>query len=395
MPSARAPHLPRRRVALVAVAATVAVALSGCSGSGDPADASPTPSPSRAPASATTPAPSGPSTPSRSASASGPVPTGPPSDVVTGLDVPWSVAFLPGGDALVTLRDRAEVLRISASGERTSLGQVPGVAADGEGGLLGVAVSPGFATDATVHLYLTAADDNRVVRTTLGAGGFGPMTPVLTGIPKAGNHNGGRIAWGPDGFLYVGTGDAARPERAQDRRSLGGKILRITADGEPAPGNPVPGSPVWSLGHRNVQGLAWGADGTMFASEFGQNTWDELNVITPGGNYGWPEVEGIEDVDGFVAPIAQWSTADASPSGIAVGPDGAVYMAALRGASLWRIDVDGAKRRGDPVRLLHNRYGRLRDVVMAPDRTLWVLSSNTFRGSPRPGDDRVLRVPVG
>jgi glucose/arabinose dehydrogenase len=222
------------------------------------------------------------------------------------------------------------------------------------------------------------------------------MTTVLTGIPKAGNHNGGRIMWGPDGFLYVGTGDASEKNRAQERDNLGGKILRITGDGKAAPGNPFGGSPVWSMGHRNVQGLAWGKDGTMFASEFGQNTWDELNVIVAGKNYGWPEVEGIEDDDGaFVAPIAQWATSESSPSGIAVGADGAVYMAALRGASLWKIMVQGPRRQGDPVRLLENRYGRIRDAVNAPDGTLWVLSNNTFRGQPRAGDDRIIRVPIG
>jgi glucose/arabinose dehydrogenase len=310
--------------------------------------------------------------------------------------VPWSIAFLPGGDALVTLRDRAEVLRVTPTGHKSSLGKVAGVMADGEGGLLGIAVSPDFATDATVHLYFTAKNDNRIVRTTLGAGGFGSMTPVLTGIPKAGNHNGGRIKWGPDRFLYVGTGDAGQSDRSQDRGNLGGKILRITADGEAAAGNPFGASPVWSLGHRNVQGLAWGADGTMFASEFGQNTWDELNVIVPGKNYGWPVVEGIEDGSNeFVAPIAQWATSDASPSGIAVGPDGAVYLAALRGASLWKVPVAGSRRRGEPIRLLHNTYGRIRDVVTAPDNTLWILSSNTFRGDPRDGDDRIVRVPIG
>jgi glucose/arabinose dehydrogenase len=222
------------------------------------------------------------------------------------------------------------------------------------------------------------------------------MTPVLTGIPKAGNHNGGRIAWGPDGFLYAGTGDAGRAQRAQDRDDLGGKILRITADGKAAPGNPFGSSPVWSLGHRNVQGLAWGADGTMFASEFGQNTWDELNVIEPGRNYGWPEVEGIEGSGpDYAAPIAQWATSESSPSGITVGPDGAVYLAALRGASLWRVEVDGRRLRGRPTRLLHNTYGRIRDVVTAPDGSLWILSNNTFRGDPRKGDDRIVRVPIG
>lgn len=376
----------------------VAVALlaGGCSGTErDPTPPAATSGP---------PSPSGSGSPtSGSASATptgstpiGSIPVGSPSDVTTGLEVPWSIAFLPDGDALVTLRDKAEVLRVSATGQKTSLGTVPGVSADGEGGLLGVAVSPSFATDSTVHLYFTADDDNRIVRTTLGTDRFGPMTPVLTDIPKARNHNGGRIAWGPDNFLYVGTGDAAKRDRAQDRDNLGGKILRITADGKPAPGNPFGNSPVWSLGHRNVQGLAWGRDGTMFASEFGQNTWDELNVIAAGQNYGWPEVEGIEDGDGdFVAPIAQWATSASSPSGISVGRDGAVYMAALRGESLWKTDVAGNRRQGAPARLLEGRYGRLRDVVSAPDGTLWVLSNNTFRGEPRSGDDRIIRVPIG
>ena len=234
------------------------------------------------------------------------------------------------------------------------------------------------------------------MRTTLGADGFGAMTPVLTGIPKAGNHNGGRIAWGPDGFLYVATGDAADTGRSQDRSNLAGKILRITADGKAAPGNPFDGSPVWSLGHRNVQGLAWGRDGTMFASEFGQNTWDELNVIVPGRNYGWPDVEGIEDGGGdFTAPIAQWATSDSSPSGITVGADGAVYMAALRGESLWKIPVAGNRRQGEPVRLFEGRFGRIRDVVAAPDGALWMLTNNTSRGDPRDDDDRLVRVPIG
>ncbi|KRE43627.1 PQQ-dependent sugar dehydrogenase [Knoellia sp. Soil729] len=398
MPSA---HLARRPLVLATAAA---LALSGCTGNGTPSSTGPTEVPTTPAASPVTPtgsssSPSSPSpTPSLTATASQgrDLPTGSPSDVITGLDVPWSIAFLPDGDALVTLRDSGEVLRVSPTGERSSLGKVDGVDGEGEGGLLGVAVSPSFATDATVHLYLTASHDNRVVRTTLGADGFGPMTPVLTGIPKASNHNGGRIKWGPDGFLYVGTGDAGQSDRSQDRDDLGGKILRVTADGKAAPGNPFGASPVWSLGHRNVQGLAWGADGTMFASEFGQNTWDELNVIVPGKNYGWPQVEGIEDSGGdFVPPIAQWATSDSSPSGITVGPDGAVYLAALRGASLWKVAVDGRRVRGEPVRLLHNTYGRIRDVATAPDGSLWILSNNTFRGDPRTGDDRIVRVPIG
>jgi glucose/arabinose dehydrogenase len=189
----------------------------------------------------------------------------------------------------------------------------------------------------------------------------------------------------------VTTGDASDGSNSQDRGSLGGKILRITKDGKAAPGNPFQ-SRVWTWGHRNVQGIAWDSDGAMYASEFGQNTWDELNLIKPGLNYGWPEVEGKAGVRGFTDPLAQWATSDASPSGIAVA-DGAVYMAALRGESLWRIPVDGADA-GTPQRLLAGEYGRLRDVVTGPDGRLWVLTSNTYRGNPRADDDKVLVFPM-
>jgi glucose/arabinose dehydrogenase len=266
----------------------------------------------------------------------------------------------------------------------------------GEGGLLGIAVSPKFQSDHSVFVYFTSRDDNRVMRMTFDGSSLKPGPIIVNGIAKAGNHNGGRLAFGPDGYLYISTGDAAQRDPAQDKASLSGKILRVTLDGKPAPGNPFPGSRVWSLGHRNVQGLAWDKSGTMYASEFGQNTWDELNVIRPGRNYGWPVVEGIAHHAGFVDPVAQWHTQDASPSGIAVGPDNAVYMAALRGESLWRIPLVGNGKVGTPQRLLQGAYGRLRAVVNAPDGRLWVLTNNTFRGTPRPRDDQIvaLRVPV-
>lgn len=323
-------------------------------------------------------------------------PTRPPTRAVTvaaDLDVPWSLAFLPDGSALVTTRDRAELLQVREGSRRVNLGRVPGVEPGGEGGLLGVAVSPGFARDRSIFLYLTARDDNRVVRITFANGETGRPQPVLTGIPKAGNHNGGRLAFGPDGYLYVTTGDAGDGSAAQDRRSLGGKILRITTAGKPAPGNPFGGSPVWSYGHRNVQGIAWDRDGRMYASEFGQNTWDELNLIRAGANYGWPVVEGRAGRPGFVDPLRQWPTDDASPSGIAVTADGTVWMAALRGESLWSIPTrEGVA--GEPQRLLRGRYGRLRDVVVGPDGRLWVLTNNTSRGNPAPDDDKLLALPL-
>lgn len=328
--------------------------------------------------------------------------TGSPSDgtglaladtLATGLDVPWAIAFTPEGDALVTLRDEARLVRVSTGGDTRDVGEVPGVQPDGEGGLLGVAINPELADEVQVFLYLTGEEDNRVVRGTLGEDGLGELTPVVTGIAKGSIHNGGRLAFGPDGYLYVSTGDAGQPERAQDEGSLNGKILRVTTDGEPAPGNPDADSPVWSSGHRNVQGMAWTQDGTMVASEFGQNTWDELNVITKGSNYGWPEVEGDGGQEGFVDPVAVWRTSEASPSGVAVGEDGAVYMTALGGRAMWRVPLEGSGEEataGDPQRLLFEEYGRLRDVVRADDGRLWTLTSNTFRGDPGEDDDRLL-----
>jgi len=326
--------------------------------------------------------------------------------IATGLPVPWGLTFLPDGAALVTLRDQGEVLRIAEGSAPVSVGRVPGVEPGGEGGLLGIAVSPRFASDRAVFVYFTSEVDNRVIRMTFDGTSLRPGPVIVKGIAKAGNHNGGRLAFGPDGYLYISTGDAARRDPAQDEGSLSGKILRVTKDGAPAPGNPIPrgpfagipfpGSLIWSLGHRNVQGMAWTKTGTMYASEFGQNTWDELNHIEPGRNYGWPVVEGIAHRAGFVDPLVQWPADDASPSGIAVGTDGAVYMAALRGESLWRIPLDAEGGAGTPQRLLQGRYGRLRTVVSAPDGRLWLVTSNTFRGTPRPGDDRIiaLRLPV-
>ncbi len=183
--------------------------------------------------------------------------------IAKGLDVPWAIAFLPDGSALVTLRDKAQLLHVRAGRSPVVLGAIAGVRPDGEGGLLGVAVSPGFAKDSSIFVYYTAAEDNRVVRLTFADGKATKPTVVLRGIPKAGHHNGGRLAFGPDGFLYVTTGDAGASERSQDKDALGGKILRITRDGKPAPGNPFgDDSPVWSYGHRNVQGIAWAPDGT-------------------------------------------------------------------------------------------------------------------------------------
>ncbi|MDO3647006.1 PQQ-dependent sugar dehydrogenase [Nocardia mangyaensis] len=315
---------------------------------------------------------------------------GSPEVVAQGIDVPWGLAFLPDGTALVAERDTGRILRVAPGRAPETFYEVPGVVARGEGGLLGLAVDPAYAESGYVYAYFTAEDDNRIVR-------FREDTEpevVIDGIAKAGNHNGGRIAFGPDGMLYVGTGDAGRRELSQDVSSPNGKILRLTPDGAPAPGNPEPDSPVLSLGHRNVQGLAWDRAGTLFAAEFGQNRLDEINVIEPGGNYGWPAVEGAGGADrGFIDPVLTWSTAEASPSGIAIAGD-TLYVAALRGERLWTATVseDSAT---DPQDFFRDDYGRLRTVEVAPDGALWLTTSNTDgRGDVRDGDDRIIRIPA-
>ncbi|WP_432015814.1 PQQ-dependent sugar dehydrogenase [Streptomyces hydrogenans] len=310
-----------------------------------------------------------------------------------GLRSPWGLAALPGGDLLVSSRDDRTVTRVDGrSGAKRSLGEVPGVVPGGEGGLMGLAVREGW-----VYAYLTAESDNRIVRMRYGGGAgdrLGAPEPVLTGIPKGTIHNGGRIAFGPDGMLYAGTGETGETGLAQDRASLGGKILRMTPEGRPAPGNPFADSVVYSYGHRNVQGIAWDAEGRLWAAEFGQNTWDELNLVEPGRNYGWPEVEGTAGKAGFVDPVAQWPTSEASPSGIAWAR-GAVWMAGLRGERLWRIPLSGAERSGEPEAFLGGEYGRLRTVLADGSGGLWLVTSETDgRGTPETGDDRILRLDV-
>ncbi|WP_405086776.1 PQQ-dependent sugar dehydrogenase [Microbispora sp. NBC_01389] len=315
-----------------------------------------------------------------------------PRTLVRGLSVPWAIAFLPGGDALVTERESARLLRITPGGRVREAGVIEGVSAGGEGGLLGVAVSPRYATDRHVFVYLTSGGDNRIVRYRYD-GRLSERRVIVTGIPKGAVHNGGRLAFGPDGYLYASTGETGERGMAQDRNVLGGKILRMTADGRPAPGNPF-GTLVWSYGHRNVQGLAWDERGHMYATEFGQNTYDEINLVEKGRDYGWPEVEGVGGRPEYADPLLTWSTDQASPSGLAYAR-GALWAAALRGERLWRVPVDGSGRAGRPTALYDGEYGRLRAVAAAPDGTLWVSTSNRDgRGSPRNGDDRILLVPA-
>lgn len=312
--------------------------------------------------------------------------------VLDGLNVPWSVVFLPGGDALVSERDTACVVRVHADGHSSTVGTLPNVKPSsnfGEGGLLGLALAPN--DPHTVFAYHSTDDDNRIVRLSIDGDRLGDALPILTGIPASTNHNGGRLAFGPDGLLYASTGDAGESDRAQDTDDLGGKILRIRPDGRPAPGNPFHNE-VWTYGHRNVEGLAFDRAGRLWASEFGDAAYDELNLIERGNNYGWPEVEGV-DGGAFTDPLNTWPPAECSPAGIAVARSTA-FLGALRGERLISVPLHGA-RTGEPSEWFVGEYGRIRAVTVAPDAALWITTSNTDgRAEPGPDDDRILRVTV-
>lgn len=360
----------------VGLAAAVAILLSGCTSGGNPAPAG------TAPPAGSEPPASG--TPGSGASGSAPGVTQPTvvEQIGAELQVPWSTVFLPDGTAVISERESARLRTIApgaGSGPAGTLGTVPDVVPDGEGGLLGLALSPDFATDRHLYAYFTAAGDNRIARLRLeereGKLELGTSEVIFSGIPKARTHNGGRIRFGPDGYLYVGTGDSQRRAQPQDQNALGGKILRITPEGRPAPGNPFGDNPVYSLGHRNVQGLAWDSAGRLWASEFGPNVDDELNLIVPGGNYGWPDVTGAPGRAGFLDAKVVWpSTAESSPSGLEIVGDTA-YLGALRGQRLWEVPLNG-EFAGEPVGYFTRAYGRIRDVSLAPDGRLWMLNNN-------------------
>lgn len=361
--------------------ALLTLATAACGSDGEEDDAAPTVAPTTAAAPTTTTAAA---TPSSTATTTAPAKG--PTVLTTGLETPWGLAFLPSGEALVSERDTGKVLKVPAGGgPATEVMTVQGVVHRGEGGLLGLAVSPTYATDKLVYAYFTTKDDNRIVRFTLG----GTLQPIVTGIPAAGNHNGGRLAFGPDGSLYAGTGDASDTDRSQDPSSLGGKILRMTPDGKPVAGAT---SLVFSNGHRNVQGLAFDAAQRLYATEFGQNTTDEVNQVKAGDNGGWPEVEGEGDGGGkYAEPIVTWDTSEASPSGAAILGD-TLYVAALGGRRLWQVPLDGKGGAGEPTVALDG-LGRIRTVVVAPDKSLWIMTSNTDgRGNPSDDDDKILRL---
>jgi glucose/arabinose dehydrogenase len=322
--------------------------------------------------------------------------------VAKNLAVPWGLDFLPDGTALVTERDSDRLLKVSITGDAPTSNASPspsaagpvapvqtitGVANGGEGGLLGLAVSPAYQTDQTIFIYYSTTTDNRVAKLTLG----GTPQPVLTGIPYGPTDDGGRIAFGPDGLLYVGTGDAGNPKLAADPKSLGGKILRITADGKPAPGNPA-GGLVYASGFQDVEGLAWDKAKRLYATDRG-TTSDEINVVQPGYNYGWPAVQGRAGDTRYADPLLVWPSDQAGCAGIGLsGP--VMVTACLTATRLYLVQLtQTGTALGAPQPLLSKKFGRLRTVVASTDGSLWITTSNKDgQGTPGPDDDQILRI---
>jgi aldose sugar dehydrogenase len=381
----------------IAVLLFVALAGAACGNDDEPAASttSTTSAPSSTTAPATTDEPSTTTEPERTL-----LPLGELETVVGGLSVPWEIAFVDETTFLVT--ERTGTVRVVEGG---ALREEPVLVLDalarGEGGVLGMALHPDFPQEPAAFVYYTTGSGNQVSRFDVADDlTMSGERVILGGIPAAPTHDGGRIAFGPDGFLYVTTGDAAQPDLAADLDSLAGKILRITHEGEAPYDNPIEGSPVWSYGHRNPQGLAWTSDGLLYATEHGPSgdlglrSRDEVNRIEGGGFYGWPFVAGLDDTgrgtppDEPIAPAAT-SGADTTwaPSGVAV-VDGDVVFAGLRGEALYRLDPGTGE-----VSTLLDGLGRLRIVTVGPDGCLYLGSSNTDgRGSPAPDDDRILRA---
>ena len=306
------------------------------------------------------------------------------------LEVPWDLEVAPDGRMFVTERG-GRLLELAEDGSVEEVRTFE-VNPSGEGGLLGLAISPDYEDDGYLYAYYTATPGNRIVRFTLD----GEEEILLDRIPSSVNHDGGALEFGPDGMLYAGTGDALEAANAQDVDSLAGKILRIEPDGTIPDDNPFEGSPVWSYGHRNLQGLAWDADGTMYSVELGPDRDDEVNRIEPGENHGWPIVTGVADDPELVDPIAVFQPEEASPSGATIVDggvwDGDLVFAGLRGERLWRLALYQGEVVGEEAHLV-GELGRLRNIVQHPDGRLLILTSNRDgRGLPVEGDDRILSL---
>lgn len=320
--------------------------------------------------------------------------------IAQNLDTPWGLVFLPDNSILFTER-KGDIRKIDPNGNLienpiTTLSQVKEI---GEGGLLGIDIHPDFKSNNYVYIYYTFSGSgnrtlNRVSRFKYENDSFNDEQIIIDNIPGAPNHNGGRIKFGPDNNLYIGTGDAQEPSHAQDKNLLAGKILRVTDLGKAAVGNPF-GNAIYSYGHRNVQGLTWDDKGNFWATEHGRSTptgFDELNLIKSGGNYGWPDIQGDEVRSGMMPPIKNSGSSNTwAPSGIAyIG--GSAFFGGLRGQALYESKLNGESA-GEIYEHFKNEFGRIRDVVVGPDGMLYITTSNRDgRGTPDSMDDKIIRI---
>lgn len=321
--------------------------------------------------------------------------------IAKNLTIPWEIAFLPNGELLVTERP-GTLLKIGfdpSTGSGQARIPIEGVEHRGEGGLLGMALHPNFEENGWVYLYLTTRTGsgliNRVERYRLDGNSLRERTTIIDNIPGASLHDGGRLKFGPDGMLFVTTGDAGDEDSAQDLNSLAGKILRLTDDGSIPEDNPYQ-SPVWSYGHRNPQGIAWDADGTMWSTEHGRSGvfsgFDELNKIKKGENYGWPIIQGDELRVDMETPLINsgpditWAPASAEYF------DGSIFFGGLRGESLYEAKIGDGVVVGFKVHF-QREFGRIRTVRVGPDGMLYLTTSNRDGGgTAREGDDKIIRV---
>jgi aldose sugar dehydrogenase len=315
--------------------------------------------------------------------------------IAQNLEIPWSMAFLPNGDLLFT--ERAGSLKVISNRNVRTISEIEDVRHIGEGGLMGVEVHPDFEQNNFIYIMLTYQGNgnntlNRVVRYKLANNSLSDRRVIMDNIPGGINHNGGRIKFGPDKFLYVATGDSGEPSLAQDRNSLAGKILRITDNGRAAPGNPFR-TEVYSYGHRNPQGLAWDTDGRLWSTEHGRSAptgYDEVNIIIAGKNYGWPEIQGDQKRSGMESPLAQSGNDTWAPAGAAFYQD-KYFFTGLRGRSLYELTTEN----GNAVitRHFNDEFGRIRDVILGNDGLLYIATSNLDgRGTPKENDDKIIRI---
>ncbi|HEX2072657.1 MAG TPA: PQQ-dependent sugar dehydrogenase [Geodermatophilus sp.] len=371
----------RRRRAGTAAALLLVSVLAGCGDDGyeprgpfRPLPQGPPPQVGPPTESTPAPAPGDPADPNSGEQA------GDPNVVAAGLTVPTGLVLLPDGTAVVGERDTGRLLQVFPDrSPARELMTVPGVDTAGDGGLLGLALSPTFDEDGLLYAYVSTATDNRVVRFPIG----GTPNPVLTGIPRGEVRNGGGLAFGFDGTLYVGTGDTGNPALAQDPASLAGKVLHIDVFGQP-----VGASPVHSRGHGNVTALCLSGEETVYATDDAPQGRDELNAVLAGSNHGWPD--GAPEATG---PVVDFPGEEAGPGGCAVAAR-TVFLGALDGQRIHIVELDDSGAVVDePTAFLGGQYGRLRTVVAALDGALWITTSNRDGiGTPAEDDDKVLRI---